>query len=834
MSTSSMAYTVSESSDFTNTAEYLSNLRQDSAFLIQKTWKRHHQRRLSVATARIQELEEALSEFVKTDIVRQFQELQSELKDQNDKLKERTFQMNESYKVSYDPSPLLFVEQVHSISIVSDSNNQQNLSTALKTSELEIKRLSELLTLAKNEKATLLKSMDDLRAKFQNVTVSLRGTQSQVRSLKMKYRDALSFQELYYKLKAQMMADQKHYEHTLAELKETHWNTLQELGSFREKDQSIEPLQKESWQFRTKCASLEDKLRTAQNENANLKTNLDEKRKECSKARRKVDDFQAANHKLMLSNRKLLRDCMTSETALRRSRSQSQTATLRNTMSISSSWGSDGSTSTILTTNNNSGDDSMIDRECQTLELPLSAISMSSQVVTEPIFHNKQDDGAVLKSTIASSYNVMVRSRDVVHESHLMEEDLKRLRTEDVRCNSIWHWSVHSVGQWLFHQLPVSLTHQSRISYIVDQFRNHGIDGKKVMSMNAVALDVIGVAKEDQQRVLKCIDKLRSEHTGSYSIEKHGHVVQSVHTVDREIQYENPMISALPTYAINTKKVHSVATTPHSERSETLSASDTASNMSVEVSSSDIGTICGGISTSIAGNEVKQLQDIQSKVKRLKRRRKLLIVSIQILQKQHKKCNQRQEYGKCKELMREVDHNKNELKQVNVQIARLKEDCAIKTRETIIDLQQRLVPSIASEGTVLLTDSMGFIDDQNDERALKDDNEMQSDIMSGSESFVLGTKQTKRGDSTTAFTSSLQRNERSPTSFTSGFTQMTVTEEFDAQWEGHMVNPFARKRDQNSKQRTANGQIDEDHRKSLFQRISKMKHLSSIAFSDGS
>jgi len=251
---------------------------------------------------------------------------------------------------------------------------------------------------------------------------------------------------------------------------------------------------------------------------------------------------------------------------------------------------------------------------------------------------------------------------------------------------------------------------------------------------------------------------------------------------------------------------------------------------------------------------VRQLQDIRLELKGMKRKRRLLVVSMQILQKQLKKCNLKQEHGKCKELKLELERHTKGFKEVDVQIARLKEECAIKTRETIIDLQQRLVPDIASASSLgdVATNDKEFevaVSDEALERTIHlsestklDGDSMDagsqahSDIVSESESFGVDTKQIKTRDSTTAFTANLQRNDRSPASSATEFTRKTVTDEFDARWEVPVVNPFAKTRKKRAREWTAkkNVRIEQEHRALLFQRISKIKHLSAIAFSDDS
>ena len=233
-----------------NTEEHLSDLRNEAAFVIQKSWKEHHLKQLSTAVARIHELESIVTRFVKADITSKFHELQEELgkknticaiiEQQNEDLTTRILELEQQAQ-SERQSRLINDDDITDDAI-------KKMAYSMKEMSIKSDQLSDMLHSSEHQKSSLQSDFIKLESAHKagrqtivelkhnlDKTIEKNGKlQFSLRSLRNKLRDALSFKELYHKLKNKSVANKMHSENALNELKTTHWSTLQQMREYKE------------------------------------------------------------------------------------------------------------------------------------------------------------------------------------------------------------------------------------------------------------------------------------------------------------------------------------------------------------------------------------------------------------------------------------------------------------------------------------------------------------------------------------------------------------------------------------------------------------------------
>eukprot|EP01083_Nonionella_stella_P213302 769478_1 len=156
-------------------SDHLSSLRNEAAFLIQKTWRKHHLKKLSVAIGRIHELEAVLTKFVKADITAQFHDIKQELQKknnlcaiiekQNEELADRIVELEQQLLTKRQ------TKHIHDIdpqNADAKSESVQKMKCSMKELVMETNRLSELLNTTEHEKTSLKTSFIELSVNHKN------------------------------------------------------------------------------------------------------------------------------------------------------------------------------------------------------------------------------------------------------------------------------------------------------------------------------------------------------------------------------------------------------------------------------------------------------------------------------------------------------------------------------------------------------------------------------------------------------------------------------------------------------------------------------------------
>ena len=240
---------------------------------------------------------------------------------------------------------------------------------------------------------------------------------------------------------------------------------------------------------------------------------------------------------------------------------------------------------------------------------------------------------------------------DVLDEMDSIDDD----NESNKRCNFVCHWNIEQVGEWLNKHLPKILTHQAKIPEYINYFRSHGIDGKELLMLDETGLSSIGIDTEHIQEVLECIRVLKRnpvEH-----IRKYRHMIlPSDHKHTQTLNYIEDISTQTVTCSSFSDGLslgdnrHYV---PESVHSDTIPESFTDTN------SANFGVQC-------------EDEDMMAELKDLKRSKNRLIVSIKILSKQLKKCNQKNEKGKAETLEREIEIKRIALLLAKDKIAQIK------------------------------------------------------------------------------------------------------------------------------------------------------------------
>ena len=600
---------------------------------------------MSVAIARIHELEAILTKFVKTDISSQFHEIKEELEKkknlcgiiekQNQELTDQIVQLEQSLLIERQKKSII---QNNDKEYDDKIENGKRMRHSMNELSMETQRLSQLLSCSQYEKTQLKQSMIELNVKHktnENTISQLKHNldknitkhqklQFQNRSLRLKLRDALSFKELYFKLKNKNIADKKHYENSLNELKTTHWNTLKELSQFKEKDLMIQPLKIKIKKYQEKYEKLEDNFVSQQNRNKMLQTKFDKIEKDYFKSKKQVDDLQNDNHKLMIANKKLLTDCMKKESISR----------------------------------------------CDNIK-QRSFIGSPRKSYLEK---------KIKKNSVSTGNEMIISTNDVLNESNLIEID----DNQSIRCNSVYHWNIQHVGQWLKDNLPKILTHQAKIPQYIDSFRTHGIDGNKLLLMDNIALDLIGIkGSENQKRVLNVIDHLR-QNSVEYNQENHDLLLTHDESLQNEISNthnitmddnDSPKSNDASSNYLSSNHLKKESESNHinTQLQPTQDELSPTQSMTMSLSFTDTESINQYCPSSNNNTSLNNNETIRIELKTVKRKKNQLIVSIKMLTKQLKKCKQNNEMGKYNTIKIEIDKKIESLKQVKENIANLKQ-----------------------------------------------------------------------------------------------------------------------------------------------------------------
>ena len=453
---------------------------------------------------------------------------------------------------------------------------------------METNRLSQLLKSTEHEKTALKQSfielsvmhksdekiIAELKHNLDKVIGKNKKIEFQNRSLRLKLRDALSFKELYFKLKNKTIADKKHFENSLNDLKTTHWNTLKELSQYKDKDLLIEPLQTELSQYQQKLEKLEDNLSSQQNKNNMIQNNLSKIEKDYFKAKQ-IDDLQNDNHKLMTANKKLLQDCMKYESIFRADNIKRRSFIGINNARITDTDNTPSTTKTHL--------------------------------------QNR-------KNSVSTANEMLISTNDVLNESNLIELDFDDPTL--IRCNYVYHWNVDHVIEWLQHHLPNKLKHY------IDNFRNHAIDGNKLMSLDSITLKLIGIdASDNIRRVLQCIHRLQQTPIQ----------IQRITQVDRAtIDTRHQCTQTLPDQSLTEMPSKQTPDIINDDENSAREIHDTVSPTQ-SLTFTDTYSIAQSsqYSTSFVNTDTDTLR---MELKTMKRTKNKLIVSVKMLTKQLKIC----------------------------------------------------------------------------------------------------------------------------------------------------------------------------------------------------